>query len=126
MEPEDKERILRALKEKSPEVLGKIQVNLFSFEDIATLEPKGIQALVNSVEQKDLVLALKNAPENVREVLLENMSQRKKSVTIDDLNNLPPTRLADVKAAQKKILEVLDTLRTGGLVRTQGKNDVWV
>ena len=49
---------------------------LFVFEDIVKLEERAVQQVLREVDQKDLVLALRGAPEDVKEVVLANMSER--------------------------------------------------
>ena len=121
-----KERLKKAIEAKNPEIASKIEENLWNFDDVADLTPQGVQALMTSVEQTDVVLAMKGASIKARSTLLSNMSERKRQMVMDDLQALPQVRLSEVEAAQRRLLEKMEELRTSGAIRTQSKNDIWV
>lgn len=121
-----KERIVRAIQQREPELAVRIEENLFNFEELTELTPQGMQLLLQSVSQSDLVLSLKTASGQVREAVLRNMSERRQQILLDELAGLPPVRISEVEQAQRRILQVLDELRSLGKLRTQSKNDIWV
>ena len=49
---------------------------MFVFEDIVTLDNRAIQRVIRDVENDDLLLSLKVASEEVKEIVFSNMSQR--------------------------------------------------
>lgn len=121
-----KDRIVANIKAAQPALAAKIEEKLFNFDEIAELQPQGVQILVKSVEHKDLVIALKTANPGVKSALYGNMSERKREMVEEDFHALPPTRLIEVEEAQRRIMIRLDELRKAGLVKTAGKKDVWV
>ena len=126
MDKDRKDRIVKAIAQSDPQIASKIEENLFQFTDLETLTPQSVQLLMNEVLHRDIVLSLKTAETSTKEYLFENMSERKKALVLDDFEALPPTRLADVENAQKRILERMEELRAEGKVRTHAPNDVWV
>lgn len=125
MPSEQRERLMGSIREKNPDIATKIAASLQNFDDIADLTDQGVQRLVNEIEHKDLVLALKKSSDEVRGVLLRNMSQRKRDMVVQDFEALPPTRVSEVEEAQRKILEKLDDLRTTGQVLLRSDEDNW-
>ena len=126
MDSASKERIVASLKVSQPSLAAKIENKLLSFDEIADLTPQSIQTLIKSVDYKDLLLSLKTASRLVKDILFQNMSERKRDMLNEDFKALPPVRLSEVEEAQRRILLKLDELRTAGLVRSGGKHDIWV
>jgi flagellar motor switch protein FliG len=50
-----------------PEVAGAVRNLMFVFDDIAKLTDREIQTLMRDVDQKDLVVALKSASEELKD-----------------------------------------------------------
>lgn len=122
---EAKERIIQAISQVEPELVVKIQENMFRFDDLVDVAPKGLQRLLAEVKHEDVVLSLKKASIEVKQVLLDNMSQRKRELVEGDVKTLPPTRKTEVDEAQRRILAKVEELRAAGVLQTQSKNDVW-
>lgn len=126
MKLSSKEKIVKAIEKRSPGLAKSINDNLFRFDDIIELTPQGVQTLVKEVEHDDLVLSLKLASPKAKEVILQNMSERKKNLVESDFESLGQVRKSEVEDAQKRILGVLEQLRSQGLVRSQAISEVWV
>ena len=121
-----RERLLKAVETQDPSILVKITDNLFNFNDIASLTSQGIQTLIAAVDQKDLVFSLKTASVEVKEALFANMSERKSRMITEDLQSLGKVKLSEVEECQRRILKILDDLRTAGQIRSESKKDIWV
>ena len=126
MRPSNRERIVKAIQARQPDLAVKIEEKLYNFEEIADLQPQGVQILLKEISHTDLVLSLKTASDTVKTVLFENMTERRKLIVEDDFANLPQVKLRDVEEAQRRIMQKLTALRTAGLLKTQSKNDIWV
>jgi len=126
MPAEKRKALTEAIQKKSPEAAQKIQESLFNFDDLLNISAQGLQVLLGAISQGDLVLSLKTASNEVRDILFSNMTERKKTQVQEDFALLPPVRLSEVEAAQKRILTKLDELRTAGLVRSSKDTGVWV
>lgn len=126
MRPAQRERIMKAMQQASPEVAVKVEEKLYNFEEVADLQPQGVQILIKEIEHRDLVLSLKTASDKVKKVLFDNMTERRRQIVSEDFAALPQVKLRDVEEAQRRIMIKLSALRTSGLLKTQSKNDVWV
>lgn len=121
-----KKRLLESIKESSPKAFQRIEENVFSFDDIPSVTARGLQKLVKEISHNDLVLSLKTASQSVREALLQNMSDRKRQIVVEDLESLGPKLKSEVEEAQKRIIQKLDELRAEGSIQTASTEDIWV
>jgi len=110
------EKLASADKDLAEEVRGM----LFVFEDIVKLEERAVQQVLREADQKDLVLALRGAPENVKEVVLSNMSERGAEMLKEEMEVQPPQRKRDIDAAQSRIVAVVRKLEEAGTIIIAG------
>ncbi len=96
---------------------------LFVFEDIVKLDERAIQQVLREVDQKDLVLALRGAEENVKEVLLANMSERGAAMLKEEMEIQSPQRKRDVDEAQSRVVAVVRKLEEAGTIVIAGDED---
>ena len=76
------------------------------------------------MDVKDLGLALKTSSEELKELILKNMSKRAAEMLQEDMQMMGPVRLRDVEEAQQKIVNVIRQLEDSGeLVIARGKED---
>jgi flagellar motor switch protein FliG len=70
---------------------------MFVFEDIAKLTDRELQSLLREVDQKDLIVALKSASEELKEKVLGNMSERVRTFITEEMEFQGPMRLSEVE-----------------------------
>ena len=85
--------IIEALEDNEPELAEQVKKRMFVFENVALLDDKSIQRILREVEVKDLSLALKATPENVKDSILRNMSTRASAMLREDMEATGPVRL---------------------------------
>ncbi len=105
---------MSSIQAKSPSIAAKLEDSLFNFDRIAQLNDHAVQDLLKEIPHRDIVISLKAAGERVKEKLLENMSESKQRLVQDDYSTLPPMRISDVQAAQRRILKKLEELYPEG------------
>ena len=106
--------IMNGLNEIDPELMLQIQDNMFTFENLVSVDNKGIQVLMRNVEPDMLMLALKGASDAVKDRFFDNMSERARSMFKDDMEAKGPQRMVDVEDAQKKIMRIARKLSDSG------------
>jgi flagellar motor switch protein FliG len=79
-------------------------MKLFVFEDVVKLDDRSMQRLLKDVDQKDLTIALRGTPDEVKEKVLSNMSQRAREMLEDELSFQPPQKRRVVEEAQGRIV----------------------
>lgn len=89
---------------------------MFVFENLLGLDDRGIQRLLKEIEAESLIVALKGAPQELRDKFLANMSQRAAETLREDMEMRGPVRVSQVEAEQKAILQVVRRLADAGEV----------
>ena len=104
--PRSAERsIMEALRKRDNKLATDIKGLMFVFDDLVHVDDRDIQRLLMEVEQQDVVLALKGAPEALKQKILANVSERVAESIQEELDLLGPTRVREVEEAQQRILE---------------------
>ena len=118
-------RFIGALEERNRESAERIRALMFVFEDLAKLDPGGVQTLLRGVEKDSLGLAMKGASESLRELFFSNMSERAAKILREDMESMGPVRLKDVDQAQTAMVQVAKDLAAKGdiLLVGQGGDD---
>jgi|TARA_R100000149_G_scaffold65359_2_gene39608 flagellar motor switch protein FliG len=114
-------RFIGALEERNREAAERIRALMFVFEDLAKLDPGGIQTLLRAVEKDQLALALKGASESLRELFFGNMSERASKIMREDMESMGPVRLKDVDSAQMAMVQVAKDLAAKGEIMLVGQ-----
>jgi flagellar motor switch protein FliG len=117
-------RFMTGLEESEPSAAEKIRSLMFTFEDLAKLDPQSIQALIRAIDKDKLPLALKGATETLRDLFFSNMSERAAKILREDMGSLGPVRLKDVEEAQNYVVSVTKDLESRGEIRVStGKEE---
>jgi len=114
MDKATEKNIMSKVEEKDPELAEEIKKRMFTFEDMVNVDDTGIQELLRAVDNNILALALKTAPDDVRNKLYKNMSSRAGSQLKDDVNALGLTKLTDVEKAQQAVIQIVKDLESRG------------
>ncbi len=103
-----------------------IRKRMFVFEDIVTMDDRSVQRFLRDCDNKDVVLALKAAAEDVSNKLFANMSTRMAASIRDDLEITTNVRMKDVEEAQQRIVDVIRKLEDQGeiVILKGGKDDI--
>jgi len=110
------ENLASADKSLAEEVRGM----LFVFEDIVKLDERAVQQVLREIDQKDLVLALRGAPESVKEVVMTNMSERGGAMLKEEMEIQQPQRKRDIDQAQSRVVAVVRKLEEAGTIVIAG------
>jgi flagellar motor switch protein FliG len=116
--------IMQGLGDIDPDLMMKIQDQMFTFDNLATVDNKGVQVLMRAVEPDLLMTALKGASEEVANRFYDNMSERARGMFKDDMEAKGPVRLSDVEEAQKKIMRQARKLSDSGELMLGGADFV--
>ena len=95
---------------------------MFTFEDIIKMDNNGIREILKVADKKDLMIALKGAPDELRDKFLSNMSQRAQDAFLEEMQFLGAVRVKDVEEAQRKIVEEVQKLAEQGVIQI-GESD---
>ncbi len=115
------EHIFGRLEEEDPELAEQIRQLMFVFEDLISVDDRGIRTLLKEVRNEDLTVALKTATEQLKNKILTNVSERAAAMIQEDLEVMGPVRLSEVEQAQQKIIQIARRLEKEGKIVIGGK-----
>jgi flagellar motor switch protein FliG len=112
--------VIESIKSHDPDLAQKIMDKMFVFDDIAKLDKKAIQLILKEVSSESLIVALKGAQAELKELFLSNMSSRAAETMREDLESRGPMRLSEVEAQQKEIIKTVRRLADDGQIVVGG------
>lgn len=117
--------VLESLTETDEELAAEVRRLLFVFEDITKLEDRSIQLVLREADQKDLALALRGVSDEVKQRILQNMSERGAQMLLEEMAYQPPQRKRIVEEAQGRIVAIVRRLEeAGAIVLSRSEADV--
>ncbi len=127
MTSSEEDAVMTTLREQDADLAQRISEEMFVFDNLIDIENTAIQLILKEINTDSLTVALKGAPEELREKFLGNMSNRAAEMLRDDLEAQGPVRMSKVEEAQKGILAVARRLaETGQISLTRLGNDEYV
>ena len=114
MSRDDRDEILNAISDTDVELGEEIRKQMFTFDDLLNLDPRGMQRLGRDVDNANLMLALKTASEQMKSHWFNSMSSRAAQMLQEDLEAMGPARLREVEDAQQKIVQTALSLAESG------------
>jgi len=122
-------RIFETLEPNDPKLVEEIRQSLFTFDDLQKLDDRTMQRVLREISKTDLVLALKASPEQLKETIFKNMSERARESLKEELEILGPQLAKDVYGAQRRVIEAVRALEDAGeivIAGSSGANEVIV
>jgi len=114
MPPDGAQALLARLGEADSDQSMAIKRAMFTFDDLAGVDRRGMLALLKEVATDQLILALKTASDDLRDKIFSAMSKRAVQTLKEDLEALGPVKLADVERAQQEIAEIALRMQSDG------------
>jgi flagellar motor switch protein FliG len=119
--------LLEGLDALDPQLAEQVRSQMFMFEDVATLDDRAIQLVLRQVQINDLATALKGVAENVKNKIMQNMSERAALNLAEEMEVLGPVRVHVVEEAQAGIVRVIRELEESGqIIVGRGDEDAFV
>jgi len=117
------QKMLGELEERNKESAERIKSLMFTFDDLAQLDPASCQTLLRKVDKTKLVVALKGASEELRDFFFSNMSERGGKLLREELSEMGPVKLRDVDEAQTTIVNSAKELAASGEIMLSDDKD---
>ncbi len=121
-------KIMESIESKNHDLVEQIKDLMFVFEDIVKLEDRAVQRVLREVDNKDLALSLKGSNQDVKDKIFKNMSERARTMLVDDMEYMGPVRAKDVQECQSKIVNIIRLLESTGeiVVARSGSEDEYI
>ena len=114
------ENIMTNIEKIDTPLTENIRMLMFTFEDLNAISNKDMQSLLKEIPKDELILALKTASGQLKDLILRNMSERAAQMTIEDLESLGAVKLHDVEKAQQYIVKIARRLEEEGKIVLKG------
>jgi flagellar motor switch protein FliG len=114
MKKDDTNQILEEILKEDGQLGDQIKQKMFTFDELAKMDDRGIRNLLKEIDSTLLAKALKVADDPVRDKIFKNMSERAAGMLAEDVEALPPMRLSEVEEAQMSIVTIATTLIQDG------------
>ena len=115
------ELILSEIEETDAEMAEQIKQKMFVFEDLVLVDDRGFQKLLRKIETVELATALKAAPDDVKDKVFRNMSERAGAMLQEEIEDLGPVRMTEVANAQQAITSIIQEMEVKGEIIISGR-----
>ena len=106
--------VLDQMDAQDPQTAESVRNLMFTFADINKLTDCELQILLREVDQKDFVVALKAAEEELKDKVLGNLSERVRQLITEEMEFLGPMRLSEVEEVKLRIVQQVRQLEEQG------------
>lgn len=121
LEKSTEQVILASIEATDPELAEEIRRRMFTFEDLAVIDNRGMQTILRDVSTDMLTLALKTASDAIKQKVFANISQRAADMIEEDLDAMGPRKLSEVEAMQMEVVKVALKLEEEGTIVIPGR-----
>jgi flagellar motor switch protein FliG len=111
---------LEEIEADDPNLALSIRNLMFVFDDILLLSDNDMRKVIQRVDKKSLVTALKGTPDDLRDHFYRNMSQRAVEMLREDMEALGPIRLKEVESARQLVVAVIREMDVAGEIDIGG------
>jgi flagellar motor switch protein FliG len=117
--------ILESIEKEEPTLAISIRDLMFRFDDFLEVPERELRELMNSIDKKTLMVALKSASEELRSHFYRTMSTRAIEMMKEDSEMMGPVRSKDVAKAQTEIVAIARKLESEGkiVLKAEGEDE---
>ncbi|MEO1187555.1 MAG: FliG C-terminal domain-containing protein [Pseudomonadota bacterium] len=123
LDSRSEQSLLSALDGAEPGAGEKIRALMFTFSDLANLDPASLQTILVNVDRAVLTIALKDASPDVTAALFKNITQRAGDLLREDIAASGPVRRSEIEAARAEVLTIARTLVKRGDILGHAQED---
>jgi flagellar motor switch protein FliG len=118
--------VLEELTKLDEELSEQIQENMFVFENLESLDDRGMQVLLREIDSNVLMVALKGASPGMKTLVFKNMSKRAAELLESDMDAMGPVKISEVEEGQKEIVAAARKLAEAGTIALGKSSDEFV
>ncbi len=123
LERDQMEQVLQSLAATRPKAAESLKSRMFTFEDLAKLSAKARTTLFGKVPADRVVLALKGASPELREMILQSLSSRVRKMIEQELSSGQPVAQREVNAARRTITDMALEMGSRGEIEIGGEEE---
>lgn len=115
--PEMEKKVIEALAQSDEKVASELREQLFTWEDLASLNRRAMTKVLGTVDTKTLAVALKGCAPAIEQNILANLSSRVREMVLEERELAGAMPVADVKLARDEVLKSVRALIEAGEFR---------
>lgn len=89
---------------------------MFVFEDLVKLDKTSIQKVLKEVKMRDIAFALKDAKDEIIEIVYQNQSSRAAEALKEEIELLGTVKSSQIELAQQNIVHIVRKLEKEGSI----------
>lgn len=114
LDTEVRNGVLEAIQQKDKEAGQKITNLMIIWEDVPLVGDRSLQQVLRGIDERQLALALHEAPEEIASKVKANISERAAAMVDEEASLMSSPKKEDVQQARERIVDVLRDLNTKG------------
>lgn len=123
LDSQAEETLLAALDGAEPGARDRVRAFMFTFEDLAALDPASLQTILSNTDRAVLTVALKGAPDRVADAFFRNMTQRAGDLLRGEIAAAGPVRRSEIEAARNEMTALARRLVKRGDILGKDQDD---
>lgn len=125
LDPVAAKEILETIEREEPKLAISIRDLMFTFDNFLEVPEQEMRELMNVIDKKTLMVALKGTSEDVRSHFYRTMSSRAVEMMKEDSEVMGPVRSKDVAKAQGEIVSIARKLEAEGkiVLKSEGEDE---
>lgn len=116
----DRTAVFQTMSQTDSGLADKVRAKLFKFADLAKVDDRPLQGMLQQLNLKTIAVALKNADEAVVAKVTANISGRARELLQEEVSLLGSVSATQVEEARKEILQLLLKAEEEGSVTIEG------
>lgn len=116
----DRTAVFKTMNEADPALTQRVREKLFKFADIAKVEDRPLQGMLQQLNLKVIATALKGADDAITAKMTNNISGRARELLQEEMSLLGAVSAAQVEDARKEILQLLLKAEEEGSISIEG------
>jgi flagellar motor switch protein FliG len=116
----DRAAVFQTMSQTDQALADRVRQKLFMFADLAKVEDRALQGLLQQLNLKTIAVALKGADEEVTSKVTRNISGRARELLQEEVSLLGSVSANQVEEARKEILQLLLKAEEDGSISIEG------
>ncbi len=114
LEKELRDGILDAIQKKDSEASTKVNNLMIVWDDIPQVADRPLQEALRGIDERQLALALRDAPDNITQKIRANISERAAALVDEEASLMSAPKKEEIKEAREKIVGTLREMNSKG------------
>lgn len=111
-----RDTILNFIKEKDPELAGRLEAEIFKFEDLATLTPEEVNLILAGINHEEISIALRGIPQEFADTVIKALPKEAQKALRQWIGLGHPQPVIKIEEMRSKIVEAARKLEQEGRI----------